>query len=64
MERGKKVLNEEEADSPGIAPRANKEDSLEKLVEKVLEKRKLVSAEEGQRRRVSFSTNIMGKPLP
>ena len=37
---------------------------MEKVVQRILEKKKLVSPDEGQRRRVPFSPEIMNKPLP
>ena len=58
------ILSEKEANSSGVTPEAKEEDNLEKLLEKVLERRKLLFAEDGQRRRVPFSSNIMKKPLP
>ena len=70
--KGKKQMEDEEADSPQMrlttrnlpTSGVEEKESLEKMVERVLEKKKLVSIEEGQRRRVPFASRIMNKPLP
>ena len=47
---------------PGV--HTDQGDTLERVIEKVLEKKKLVPADETQRRRVPFTAAIMEKPLP